>query len=151
MDTNEEWSVPNSDDERDEELLGLTQNGCHDVPVKILKYYEDIEKNKVLELNVKEFRKPFKQDIVDGDKDSCQKELQEERKDDEESSTCADEEKETHLEKSNEPSEFDYLEEPDECQGQLTRRTPKTGNHGWHTNESTCLKLMRPGFESRRA
>lgn len=101
MDTKEEWSVPNSDDERDEALLDLTQNGCHDLPVKILKYYEDIEKKKVLELNVKEFRKPFKQDNVDEDKDSCEKDLQEERKDDEESSPARVDEKEQpdyHLE-----------------------------------------------------
>ena len=55
----EEWNVPNSDDERDEELVLTSQNSENkdDIPIKVLEYYEEIEKNKVLELKVEEFRK----------------------------------------------------------------------------------------------
>lgn len=59
MASNEEWNVPNSDDERDEELILMSKNGENkdDIPIKVLGYYEQIDQNKVLELKVEEFRK----------------------------------------------------------------------------------------------
>lgn len=74
MALNEEWNVPNSDDERDEAFISCTTNGetTDDIPLQVLEYYEQIEQNKVLELKVKEFRKviPVANDKTESE-DSC--------------------------------------------------------------------------------
>ncbi|KXJ21115.1 hypothetical protein AC249_AIPGENE25150 [Exaiptasia diaphana] len=147
MASSEEWNVPNSDDERDKELVLTSQNGENkdDIPIKVLEYYEEIEKNKVLELKVEEFRKIVPV-LKDNSKDidgcgvnerkndvKCEEDNTDKSKD---AIVIEDDEDKKEDKRANEPSEFDEFDEPEECQGHIPKRTPKSGNN-------TCTDVLR--------
>lgn len=89
MEANEEWVIPNSDDERDEELILASKNDDkYNIPTKVLQLYDQIEQNKVLEINVQEYRKaipverePHKDDCDMNEEGKLEEDCEDESKD----------------------------------------------------------------------
>ncbi|KAK2548009.1 hypothetical protein P5673_031893 [Acropora cervicornis] len=131
-----EWNVPSSDDE-----LSICEDGQNlederlEIPLKVLLLYSEIEKRGFIELKVKEFRDDTKQSAVQSSALSKEVESQtlhtpadNETKQSKEVGETASAGKLIieKLDKTPEPSAFDYAEESIDETSHMTRKIPKT-------------------------